>query len=110
MTALALPAWLTLLVVVLATARIFRLLTVDDIAWPIRKRVLALVDDEPKRLRDGFHDMFFCPFCAGFWLGLGVLASALAWSDTIVWQILAIGFAANYVQAHLNARLDVASE
>lgn len=107
MEPLALPAWLTLLLVVLATARIWRLLVVDGITEGFRSRLICKVQDAPHKARDAFHDLYFCPFCAGFWICSIILLTALAWRDEIAWQLIVGAFALNYVSGHLNARLDV---
>jgi hypothetical protein len=106
MDALDLPAWLVLLLVVLATARVWRLLVVDGITEGFRIRLIASVQDRPRRWRDAFHDALFCPFCVGFWILLMLLASALAWSDEVAWQLVVGAFALNYVSGQFNARLD----
>lgn len=106
MEALDLPAWLVLLLVVLATARIWRLLVVDGITEDIRLRLIRSVQDRPRRWRDSFHDLYFCPFCMGFYVMFAMLASALAWSDEVSWQLVVGAFALNYVSGQFNARLD----
>lgn len=107
MDPLLLPAWLVLVLVALAAARLWRLIAVDAIADPLRRRLRVEIADAPKQWRDTLSYLIQCPFCAGFWISGMVLASALAWSDTVLWQLVAGTCAVNYVQAHLNAWLDV---
>ena len=42
----------------------------------------------------------------GFYVMFAMLASALAWSDEVSWQLVVGAFALNYVSGQFNARLD----
>lgn len=114
MDPLVLPAWLTLLIVVLASARIWRLLTVDGITFPLRRAWANLVgriaggteDTARRRFAETLDEGFYCAFCSGFWVALATLSSALAWSDTLAWQLVAIPLAVNWVAGHANSRVE----
>lgn len=99
MTPLVLPSWLTLVVCVLAAARVFRLLTADEITEWLHSGLVA-------RLPEVLVSGWFCRWCLGYWLGAGAVATALAWGDTIVWQLLALPLAVNYCYVGLAARLE----
>lgn len=52
----------------------------------------------------------FCPFCVGFWIGLGVLATTVllfplgaVWSW---WLVLLAGLGLNYLVGHVSAKID----
>lgn len=107
MDPLVLPAWLTLLIVVLASARIWRLLTVDGITEPLRDKLKVEIADAPEQWRDTLSYFISCPWCAGYWIAFGVFASALAWADTLAWQLVFLSLAINYVAASMNFRQDV---
>lgn len=62
-------------------------------------------------LRDGLG----CPYCVGYWLGVGALVSERATRNAPgpvrgSWRLLAGSFTLNYVVGHLSSRLDVPSE
>lgn len=106
MSPLHLNAWLLFVVVLLASARTFRLLAFDTILQTPRDYLEVYVFPHSKFLRDGFY----CPNCAGFWYCLLWAASALAWHDTWPWQLAAFAFAGNYAAAVLNGVYDVVHE
>lgn len=50
-----------------------------------------------------------CPFCIGFWIGLGILAVNTATAGTRLagpWRGLKTALALNYVVGHVSARID----
>ncbi len=110
MDPLNLPAAFVVVIAILASARLFRLATVDAAGYPYRWAVAKVVNlfvrPKTEKVAETIDDGAFCAWCSGFWLTLGVAASALAWSDTWGWQLVAIALAANYVQANLNIHLD----
>lgn len=106
MTALTISPWLVFVLVLLASARTFRLLAFDTITQTPRDYLEVYVFPHSKFLREGFY----CKWCSGFWYAVGWTLSALAWSDSWIWQAFAIAFAANYVAAVLNGVYDVVHE
>lgn len=106
MSPLDLNAWLVFLLVALASARTFRLLAFDTITQPVRDVLEVYVFVRYPLLKEGFE----CGWCSGYWYAVGWALTAFAWSDTWLWQLAAIGFAANYIAANLNALYDVTHE
>jgi len=105
---------LDLLLVLLATARLTRLVVGDDLgewyvrapagAWAVRGKT-----PESRHRRLNYVGGLSCPFCVGFWIGAAVLITLWlaggpghAWEP---WRWVAGAFAINYVTAHLGARL-----
>lgn len=91
------------------SARLTRLVVVDDAGEPLRLgvlRVCGALARERARGIDFAARLMGCPFCVGFWLSLGVVVSWLLAGDTLAWQAIALVFTLNYVHAHLNAALD----
>lgn len=86
--------WLTWTLIVLASARTWRLLAVDSITEPGRK----IVDRGPAWLQQ----MWVCPYCLGWWIALAWTLSGWAWGGMMWWQILAGSLAVNLVAARLN--------
>lgn len=101
---------------VLATARLTRLVTTDTIVeWEVHNRVYGLLgwtEDSPARraLWEWYEALVSCPHCVGFWIGaatLGLLAvaggpgAAAGW-----WRWGAGAFALSYVVGHVSQRLD----
>lgn len=91
---------LVLLVAALASARTYRLLTIDDIMIPVRNVVYR----GPQWLQAAWT----CPYCSGFYWAVGWSVTGIFWADNGPWWWLAAGpFAANYVSATLNAFDDI---
>ena len=116
----ALTFWTVLLAAGL-TARLTRLVMVDDVGlWFIRGPLASwAVRHTPKQggVQWGWRMMLTsglaCPFCVGFWIGAGVLGSLalLGGFDShtggaTVWRWVAGVFTLNYVVAHIGSRLD----
>ena len=59
-----------LLILILATARIIRILTTDQIAQPIR--------DAATNRSQFTEDLIHCPWCIGFWIAIITTLSYLA--------------------------------
>lgn len=76
---------------VLASLRLFDLMTKDEITFKVRN----WVDRWPAFYRDAYY----CTHCALFWYGAGWVATGLLWGGTWPWQLLAGSFAVNYVSA-----------
>lgn len=102
---------LDLFVAGLIVFRIWRLLALDDITAPLRRRIDS---DTAGRLRSSFHDGLTCPWCASIWWSYGALAiwhagANLAWS----WWLIADGLVIATVSAFAAltaAALDKAGE
>lgn len=98
---------LILLVSALASARVWRLLTTDEITVKFRDWLYDRSwfwegeDLEPSFWQRGFD----CPFCLGFWITALFVLTGVLFAGT-VWFIIAGAFAANYVGALLNAHFD----
>jgi hypothetical protein len=113
-TPLDLSPLLILLIVVLASARLWRLCLVDKtsnwFAWVAGTALAQTARLMPKRWRGPYVETAIsglgCPYCWGWWLTLGTLSSALAWSDQLWWQIVFGALALNYAGGTLNAKLD----
>ena len=88
-------------------ARLTRLVVVDTIADPARGATLTAAHRVAgaRGLR-WTNELLGCPHCAGFWISVAVVASWLAWGDTIGWQAVALAFTLAYVAGHLTARFD----
>lgn len=99
---------LDLLLLVLATARVTRLITTDSIGqwWlyaPLYKRVKT---QKQMKYLEGLQ----CPYCVGFWVGVGALLTlwlaggpghAAEW-----WRWLTAAFALNYLIGYVSSKLD----
>jgi hypothetical protein len=92
-------SWMTLILVVLASARTWRLLAMDGIAFRVRNWV-------HKRLPTMMQEGWYCPFCLGFWLACLWVLTGVLWGNTTAWTFVAGCFALNYAAAQLNAWLD----
>lgn len=105
-----LDTWLIFVLVLLASARTFRLLAFDEVAEPFRTGYAKTVGILPDRLAVKMWEALECPWCAGYWWAAGWTITALAWHDAILWQMVAFSFAANYVAATLNGLYDIVHE
>lgn len=83
----------------LASARTFRLASVDEIGFLFRN----LVYRGPRWM----HNALVCPFCSGYYWAVGWVATGLLWGSTWPWQLLAGSLGVNYVAGQLNAWLDL---
>lgn len=110
-----------------ATLRLTRLVTTDDLGlWLVRKPAvdwarshepplpdfdgISEQDEKPPGWRLHLVSGLDCPFCVGFWIGTGVLATEAMCSRSAVarrlWRFGAATLALNYVVGHASARLD----
>lgn len=109
--------WLVLLdlsLLVLATLRVSRLVTTDNIPgqwWilgPLMKRAYGHGQPAPRWAR--YLDGLECPFCVGLWICLAAVLSLLLVGGpgdaADWWRWLAAPFALNYVTGHVAKRLD----
>lgn len=106
--------WVTVFdygLVVLATIRLMVFFMMDDLGRKpmerIEKRIRLRLPPERLWIADGFT----CPFCLGFWIGLGVVlsyvcATALPDPSLLVWRIVMAALALNYVAAHVMLAVD----
>lgn len=92
------PAWLLVLLAVLATARLTRLVARDAITDPARAWLHA---HGPEWLTYLVH----CRWCASIWLGAGVAAAVYNWPARWWVAIPLIGLAASHITGLL-ARLE----
>lgn len=98
---------LELVLVVGLTARLIRFTVVDDAGTVVFRPALRLgrlvAGDRGIRFVEA---LFFCPFCIGFWIAIGVAAGYRLWGDTNLWQVAALAGTLSYVGGHLVATLD----
>jgi len=100
-----------------ATMRLTRLIVTDDLGewWvkePIMRRLfpegVAPMDKAKNIRRLGYFAGLNCPFCCGFWLGAGVLAShavAKRLGLLRLWRFAAGALTLNEVAAHAGIRV-----
>lgn len=93
-----------------ATLRLVRLFIADDLGkrlvrYPLEELLVTRLPARWNWLADGLS----CPFCVGFWIGVGViLASGWAAADPLwhlVWEVAMLSLTLNYVATHVGARL-----
>ncbi len=85
---------MSVLVVVLTigfAARLTRLLTTDQISYPIRRRVVVRLGPD-----NWFAYLITCPWCLGLWVSAAVAAGAYWWADTRWWLCVALAGTASY--------------
>ena len=99
--------WLDLLLLLGFAARLIRLVAVDSIASYLRDWVRWIGEqvggDRGLLWAD---ELVTCPFCVGFWISVGVVASWALVGDTAGWRLTAAAFTLSYAAGHLVARLD----
>jgi hypothetical protein len=90
----------------LATMRLHRLVAVDDLGeWWVRRPAARWAAQRPlDHWRSKAVSGLECPFCAGFWLGVAVLA-AHAVLPRGLWRFGVGALALNEVVGHLGARV-----
>lgn len=107
-----------------ATMRLTRLIVADDIGqwWvkePIDRAAAKWWEHQCEVYGDytppqpwwwKYRSGLDCPFCVGFWIGAGVLASEQVWGESRWWRFLAGALTLNEVAAHLGAYLGDTSE
>lgn len=112
---------LELAVLVLAVARVARLVTADTITEPLRQRILerwpgpltqftgdAVTDQETTRhgkplmrVGDAYYaespsfvgGVVECHWCAGVWIAAALVASFVLWPDVVWWPLVALAVA-----------------
>lgn len=98
------------------TARLTLLIIGDELGrrWvrePVMRRLTTVPFPSRRHTLWGYvHGLVGCPFCIGFWIGVGVLVSL--WlaggpgsGTSDVWRWVAAPFALNYLAGHLAVRL-----
>jgi hypothetical protein len=93
------PHLLTLVVFILAAARVTRLLVADDITAPLRRWGARTFTDKVAVL-------FVCPWCMGFWVS--AVAAVLWWFWGDRWWLLlpALAFAISYLVGIMATRVE----
>lgn len=97
---------LSVILAVLATARLTRLITTDVLfedprAWVVRK---LIGPGRSRALRDKLAYLIVCDWCASMYVGAAVFGAWWAWGETM-WFIWAAGaLTASYVTGALTAR------
>lgn len=92
---------ITLLLTVLATARLTRLVTADRITERPR---LALVNWAITREHDAVEYLITCPWCVSIYAGTGIGAAWWAWGDARWFTAAAAALAASHVTGLLASR------
>jgi hypothetical protein len=104
-------SWFDLLLLVGFTARLIRLVVVDDIGGPLRDLIRLLGawagGDRGLVWADG---LVRCPFCIGFWISVAVVASYAAAGSTGWWTATAGVFTLSYLAGHAVRFLDVGDD
>lgn len=96
------------LIVALVAYRLWRLLAIDDISLPIRKRLEEVAGRywvrRRTRIADRALEMIECPWCLGSWIALGVAfgAWAVGWTTSAP---LLVGLAAAVLVGLLSERV-----
>lgn len=103
--------WFVFVLVILASARTWRLADLDEAGYPIRRAYFWISHRFDSRGYTRLSDLVMsaasCPFCSGYWYAVIWFLTGWFWGGTLVWMLLAGSFAANYVAAQLNAWLDI---
>lgn len=98
-----------------AVLRLTRLVTTDQVGqWWIKDPIDAAMTRYEDAHLDGpepwwwrYRSGLDCPFCVGFWVGLGALAVEVSpLGRSRVWRGLTGALALNYLVGHVAARLD----
>lgn len=70
---------MTMIVLLLAAARLIRLVRVDKITEPIRARAVKANDEHPNWALRNLVYLLHCEWCVGFWASLAVVAPWTIW-------------------------------
>lgn len=121
------PFALMLLLAGLASARTYRVMTVDGIGDPVRNLWYKLVwhIDPPVHRRikmatlrrknvtrlewrrykvaKSLGEMYECRWCLGYWVSLAWVAMGMAWGETWPWQLAAGSLSISYLLGLLGA-------
>lgn len=89
---------LVAVVTVLAVYRLTLLVTADELTAPARQRAIGrLAEAERYRLAAALE----CPWCVSVWVAPAVVGSALLWSSSTAWWLVAGSLAAAAVTGAL---------
>jgi hypothetical protein len=107
---MSVPGWYELLLLSLAAWRVFHLLAEDDILDRPRRYVTRLGDAQqddkgvwkniPADYRIGFANWLACPYCFGFWVGLGWFGAWQVWGHETLVAASLFSLSALVVAAH----------
>jgi hypothetical protein len=101
--------WFDILLLVLASARVTRLILVDSLGewWLVKPAIVWATGRKSEKYIEG---LLTCPFCIGFWIclaGVGSLMLAGGPGNAAVWwQVLAGTFSLSYIVGHVVAKID----
>lgn len=104
------PSLAEIVLLALASYRVWRLLAEDDILDAPRRRLLNLGDwrregdPVPPDYRQWWGSLLACAWCAGFWISLGWWAAWLAWPTVTL--ALSAPFAISALVGFARVRLD----
>ena len=100
------PAWLLVLLTILAVFRLTRLVNEDAITAPLR-RWLVGYDGELEEGEVGRWGYFItCPWCVSIWVGTVVSVVAVLWGDNRVVLIGLVALAASASTGLIASNLD----
>lgn len=94
---------LTIALAIGLTVRLTRFVVLDDAGRLVRRPMIRVADRISPRVGAVITDLLDCPYCAGWWIAFGVAASAVAWSETVLWQAFAVAGTASWVAGRANA-------
>lgn len=103
---MTLPVWLDLLLLAVASWRVWYLLAHDDILEVPRRYITRLPRDWqegdriPARYRERLADFIQCPYCTGFWVALAWTGFYAAWQEGALWAALPFALNTAVVAAH----------
>lgn len=96
---------LHLLLILLATARLTRLVTTDVLLDPPRHwAVRRLADRGP--VRDKLAYLIVCDWCASMYVGAAVAGAWWAWGDTMWLMMVYAGLSASYATGFLASKTE----
>lgn len=87
---MTLPAWLLLLVYMLAVARVTGLIVTDTLTEAPRDAVLAWLDDRPATLGSYIAKLITCPWCASVWVAIVAVPLVWLWGTSPVMLVPAL--------------------
>lgn len=94
-----------------AALRLSRVVTTDEAGELVRRPAFAWAERQnPTSWKRDLVGGLECPFCVGYWLGLGVLSTRVLADghprSVKAWRLIAGSLAMNYVVGHLASRMD----
>lgn len=95
-------SWFAAVLCLGACLRLWRLWDQDEIGQPLRDAGDWLSERSP-----GWVTVLLgCPYCIGYYLATGVVASGYFWGNQAWWVIVAGGLSVNYVFPKIYERFD----